>query len=47
MSGQAYLKKPNSPVTLNRSSPGMLSPASVTVAKPAPRKARKAPRSPK
>ena len=27
MSGQAYEKKPNSPVTINRPSPGMLSSA--------------------
>jgi len=27
MSGQAYEKKPNAPVTLNRPSPGMLSSA--------------------
>ena len=35
MSGQAYEKKPNSPVTLNRPAPGMLSSAIAVARAPA------------
>ena len=41
MSGQAHEKKPNSPVTMNRPSPGMLSSA-IAVAKPLAKKLGKA-----